>query len=316
MEFSPSLQLFHNHLGYDLTTPVHNRISASQFNSSIRQLYLKRKVNSETKATTPYPVKAKIGTAVHSMIENLWLNPEAVNKLYGEGTWSVNNNPPIHEDTLFIITVEKRTERVIKSSSGKEYLITGKFDVVISGEIYDIKTTFPANFSDEVTLNKYKEQLSIYKWLNPELITSKAGYIDFIFSSWRPSDEPKHPMVSKQIVLDSVEVTEAKLVAKLDALEVVEETGAIPECTDDDLWVRTTESFSVWVTGFNPEKRASRVFATEQEAKDFVIGHKNLKCEYRKIVKKSEPIACNYCICRNICDQYNNRIKRRQINDC
>lgn len=307
---SLNLKLFNNYSDYDIKKDkLNDFITASMLTQPIQKIKLESILESYDEMPPPPSIKGKIGTAIHNQIERLWENTKEVDKLLGENTYIINNTLGNSVDPIHEIHTEVRKSINLVSRSGSSWTISGKFDTVINGSVYDIKSTSPRNFTDTVSLNLYKIQLSIYKYLNPEIITKSDGYIDFIFADWKQPKElsdPQYPLISKKISLMSHNETEEYI---LDFIEKLEQTES-PKCTDDERWVRTYNSFKVFFTGYVPGKRASKATndlgapLTEQEAFDIVKNHKNPKCEYREIIIKTPPIRCNYCKVRGICPQY------------
>lgn len=291
-------------------------LSATYFNQSIRQMVLSNRAGAdpELKALMNQPVDvtkmvaSRIGTAIHDSIEAAWYDEEAVKtacKLAGLPRRVQENivvNPPEGTDTSgkFVVFMEQRLSRKI----GK-YTITGKPDFVIAGELTDFKSTSAFVVTKDVNSEKYRRQGSIYRFLDPELITSNILTIDYIIKDFSKAqagknDYPAQPLPAKKYPLWEPEETEHYLNGVLKTVESLADAPDcdIPYCTPEELW----QSPTVYKYYKNPEKtvRATRNFDNMQDAE--LLRVKNGVGIV--IAVQGEAKACNWCAAKNICNQY------------
>lgn len=250
-------------------------------------------------------LKSTMGTALHKAIQDTWeddlsrakgllnlgINQEKIDKI------KVNpENPNPNDYNLFF---EKRVD--------KEFMgwnITGQFDLVANGNLHDFKSTSTYTYVNKTKEKDYIIQGSIYRWLNPELITGNTITIHYIFTDWNKNytlsdpSYPKHPFVSIKLPLMSIQETEAYMKRKLMQMDmyIEDESLELPECDNKTLMIE-----DVWQYFSSPaSQRASKNFNTLIEANQY------LASKGKGLVKKKsqEPKGCNYCSCRGICKQY------------
>lgn len=271
-------------------------ISATTLLKPIRQICLGRKFRDNIKAQdVENLVAVSMGTALHDSVENAWKKKDKVVDILTNLGYS--NCDTIYEN----ITFEKRSIQEV----GK-YKISGKFDIVFAGIPADIKSTSTWTYIYGSNDGDYIKQLSIYKWLNQELITSDVGYIEYIFTDWsksearRNSQYPQSRVANKKLTLLSIEDTEQYVIHKLDAIakyEVLKEED-IPYCTEEELWKEQTK----WKYYKNPAntKRATKVHASEAEANAQLAKEgKGSIVEFPGKAKR-----CTYCNYTEVCSQY------------
>lgn len=282
-------------------------ISATALIKPVRPTILKTRVpESEQVIDIASMFKARIGTAIHDAIEKTWVEGhyKKALELLGYPPKAINNlivNPDGH-DWENAIHLEKRSYKEIDG-----YLISGKFDLVVNGRVEDIKTTSTFTYTDQSKVQDYKLQGSIYRWLNPEIITQDVMAIHYIFTDFMPakagSDKyPSAPVVEQVIPLMSVEETESYIRSKLHLFDRHKNTPEpeLPECSDSELW-RKAPQYKYYK---NPDKltRSTRNFDTPQEAY-------NYKYEAKQggvgivIEKPGEVVACKYCPAFSVCSQ-------------
>lgn len=283
-------------------------ISATGLLRPIRQIVLAARIEPENQTTDVSDViKSRLGTAIHDALEYTWLH-------YHEQCLSNLGYPPsmiartlvnpkpyqIKPDTIAIYT----EQRVIKDFH--TWKVSGEFDIVIDGEVQDYKTTSTYTVAKGNKDADYIMQGSIYRWLNPTIITKDTVSIHFILMDWTSSrvisdsSYPKNQVVSKTFPLHSLEYTEQFIHNKLKAIQTVwdAEDEAIPFCTDTELW-RSDPQFKYYK---NPDKttRSTKNFDTQQEAIARFVedGSVGLIVE-----KPGQVTACRYCPAFSICKQ-------------
>lgn len=246
-------------------------------------------------------VASRIGTAVHSSAELAW------GKYYREGLTLlgypesfiervlINPKPEdIKSDSVCIYS-----ENRISKELGRFHL-SGQYDFIINGDLHDIKTTSTFVYTSKCNDDKYILQGSIYRWLNPELITGDHITINFVFSDWNKfnaqsnPDYPQAKVISKKYKLMSLEETDRYLKNKLKVLEENwdKPLEQIPCCTHKDLFSKASV-FKYYKTGYAPNKRSTKNFNSMEEANNF----KSKNGFLGDIVEiKGEPFMCPYCI--------------------
>lgn len=251
-------------------------------------------------------VKARIGSAVHAALELVWTNPEyrrnALKRMgYDNDTINaivVNPKDTVDEEAIPIF-MEERMERKING-----YRITGKNDFNGDGILRDTKTTSVFTYVYGSKKEDYRLQLSIYRWLRPNIVRNEVGYIDFLFTDWKKSQVdtnpkyPKHNYISQPIKLLSENEVHKYLAEKVRKLKkyMDKPEEEIPACTPEDLWQKET-TYQYFSKPTN--KRASKNFSNPEEA----YTHLKKKGIGEIRVNKGKVMACNYCSGAEICNQ-------------
>lgn len=252
---------------------------------------------------------ARLGTSLHNAIESAWVDN------YEQGLAAlgypkkiiakVKINPETVEKGDIPIYLEKRSERQV----GK-WIVSGQFDLVCDGFIMDVKSTGVATYLATYKDEDYIKQCSIYRWLNPEIVTKEHLKIQFIFKDWSliaSYSNPKYPPLPVHeytLPLMSIADTEMFIRNKLRDIEKYWDApeAMIPECTDRELWVRS----SVWkYYGKLDAKRATKTFDNPGDANLFMATKGK---GYVKEVKGT-PTACTYCSAASKCGQFARYVK-------
>jgi hypothetical protein len=213
----------------------------------------------------------------------------------------INPKPEDIKEDSIAIYLEQRAQKQVGN-----YLVSGKFDFVGEGRVEDFKSTSTYTAINSTNDDKYILQGSIYRWLNPTIITKGEMAIQFIFTDWsaaRAKSEdnyPKQRIQQRILPLKSVAETEAYIVSKLALVEkymdLPEEN--IPLCSDEDLW-RSAPVFKYYK---NPDKmaRSTKNFDTKQEAYIRLAeeGGKGIVVE-----RPGQVTACKYCPAFSVCTQ-------------
>ena len=279
---------------YDYSTDE-SLISVTSLMKPIRQIVLGRRYKESDKEVDVNDlIASSMGTALHDSVENAWKDKSKVVKLLADMGYL--NGSDIYDK----ITFEKRTEKELDG-----YKVSGKFDLVFDGIVADVKSTSVWTHIYGSKDDDYIAQMSIYKWLNPELITNTHGYIEFIFTDWsatkamQDKSYPQQRVLSKKLKLWSLDDTEKWVKAKIKEVATNEliEDDKLPECTDEELW----SSPDVWKYYKGASRaRATKNFDNEQEANE-----RQAKEGVGSIVHvKGEVKRCKYCSYTNLCNQY------------
>lgn len=283
-------------------------ISATSLIKPLRQIVLSKRVNNaDSSIDLVQMVPSRMGSAIHDGIERAWINHHATAlKTLGYPQKLIDRiriNPEPHqlgEDTIPIY-LEQRAQKQV----GK-YLVSGKFDFVGEGRVEDFKTTSTYTATNNTNDAKYILQGSIYRWLNPSLITKDEMAIQFIFTDWSAakarseSGYPQSRIQQRILPLMSVAETDRYVLNKLSQIDQYWDAPeeSIPLCSDEDLW-RSPPVFKYYK---NPEKtsRSTKNFDTKQEAYIRLAeeGGKGLVLE-----KPGQVTACKYCPAFSACSQ-------------
>lgn len=285
-----------------------NTISATSLIKPIRQIILTNRVNPELALIDlTQMVASRVGTAIHDGFERAWVNNHvtALTAL-GFPEKIVNRvlvNPT--KDTMFDGCIPVYLEQRATKQVGR-WNVSGKFDFVGEGRVEDVKTTSTYTAMHSTNDAKYILQGSIYRWLNPEIITQPNMAIQFIFTDWSKAKamaDPKYPQQRIQqliLPLKSTQEIQGYVERKLNQIEQYWDTPEeqIPFCTDEDLW-RSEPVFKYYK---NPTKttRSTKNFDTKQEAFIRLAEDGNVG-----IVKEvpGQVTACKYCPAFSACSQ-------------
>lgn len=291
-------------------------ISATTLLRSTRQQVLGHKISNSDIIIEQVDIstllKSSIGTALHKAIQDSWESePVRTKALQCLGIpedkiarIKVNPENPNPEDiNLFF---EKRVNKEFKG-----WTISGQFDLVANGVLHDFKSTSTYTYVNKTKEKDYALQGSIYRWLNPDLITRDIIKIHYIFTDWNKNyalsnpDYPKCPFVTVDYPLLSVQEIENYMTEKLINLDYFLENPEIdlPICDNktlmiDDVWQYFSSPTSV---------KASKNFSTEGEAYTYLAAKGG-----KGIIKKKEqtPKGCEFCGCRGICSQYKHFVEK------
>lgn len=221
-------------------------------------------------------VASRLGTAIHDGIEKAWLtNYKQALKALGYPQ-SVIDRVLVNPSPEELVAIKKPIPVYMEQRAFKEingYVIGGKYDFVGDGHLEDFKSTGVYGY---IKGNKDEEHIlqgSIYRWLNPELVTSDIMLIQYLFTDWsklhamirKDSGYPQSRAVTKKLQLLSLEETEQFIVNKLDEIKQAsnEDEENLPPCSPKDLW----QSDPVYKVFSKPDaKRSSGNFDSYHEA--------------------------------------------------
>jgi len=284
-----------------------NHISATSILRPVRQTVLAARVSEEDRTTDVTEVAAsRMGSAIHDMIESAWVTNHKHNMArlgIPERVISrVRVNPSaddlLENPDIIPVYLEQRSEREIDG-----FIVSGKFDFVGDGRLEDFKSTGTYTYLNKTNDAKYILQGSIYRWLNPDIITRDEMAIAFIFKDWSQAkanaskNYPKTPMLEYVLPLKSSTETEGYIRNKLSQIKQYADApeDQIPECDSEDLWRKPT----VWKYYKKPEaKRATKVYTSSAEAYAFANMNGGFVKEFPGSVG-----ACKYCDAFTVCTQ-------------
>lgn len=288
--------------------PDSNTISATALIKPVRQIVLSARVPEDmTPVDLVNMVPSRMGTAIHDAIERSWkLNYRMALRLLGYPNHviekiRINPKPEELTDGLIPIYMEQRAHKKV----GK-FTISGKYDFIGDGRVEDFKSTSTYTAMNNTNDEKYIWQGSIYRWLNPKIITRDEMAIQFIFTDWSKakamadSKYPQQRIQQRILPLKSIQETDAFVTRKLNQIEqywdATEEQ--LPPCTDADLW-RSEPVFKYYK---NPEKRtrSTKNFDNRHDAQLRYIEDGSVGIV---VEQPGQVTACKYCPAFAVCSQ-------------
>jgi hypothetical protein len=285
-------------------------VSATTLLKPLRQIILPSRIPAgEGLVNLADMMNNRMGTAIHDGIEKAWMtNHQVAMEAIGLPQRVIDRiaiNPPDEQlasnPDLIPVYLEQRLSRQL----GK-WKITGKFDFIGEGKVQDFKSTSTFTYMKQTSSDKYAQQGSIYRWLDPKKITQDQMDIHYIFTDWKPAmakTDPNYPpkrFHTQTFNLMNLAETEGFIRRKLALIEQYWDAPEeeIPQCDDDELW-RSEPVFKYYK---NPEKtaRSTKNFDTMQDAMLRLSEDGNVG-----IVKEvpGQVTACKYCPAFAACTQ-------------
>lgn len=244
-------------------------------------------------------IPARFGTAIHSAIDYALNHDIRVLKKLGVSEIAlekilVNPSPEIIKPDSICIYTEQR----IKKQVGN-FIISGQFDTVINGELHDIKTTSTYSYTSGCNDKKYITQGSIYRYLNPELITSDTLTINFVFTDWSKNyamsrdGYPKTRALGKTFPLWSLDETERYIKEKISLIEKYWDAPLpnIPCCSEEDLYT-SPPTYKYYKNGYSEGKKSTKNFDNIHDA-SLYQAQQGGKGEI--IIDRGKPFTCPLC---------------------
>jgi len=300
-----SMAVFLAHDGYDYEPGT---ISATKLIKPLRQTILASRVpQADAMVDIAGLVKSRMGQAIHDSIEHSWVKHyrESMRALgYPEKVIQrikVNPDPKEVQKGDIPVYLEQRSYKTVMGQR-----ISGKFDFVADGRVEDFKTTSTFTWTSGTKDGDYQLQGSLYRWLNPEIVTDDNMAINFLFTDYMPAraandpNYPQSPTPQKLIPLLSVEETDHFVRNKLSLIQRFKDAPEeeLPLCSNDALWQKPAK----WKYYKNPNKlgRATKNFDDKQEAYNRLAadGGKGVVIE-----QPGEVQACKYCPAFPVCSQ-------------
>ena len=238
------------------------------------------------------------GTAIHSALENVWTNDNLRNKALDflglkELKERIVINKHKENPNQIEIWLEQRAYKTIDNMT-----VNGQFDMVMDGQVVDYKNTSVFTYMHGSKVEDYKLQGSIYRWLNPDLITNDKIKIIYIMHDWTSRDAkinqnyPQTPIIAVDYDLYSLDYIEDYIKNKIHEIK----NGGTLECTKS-----LKLSDPVWQYFSKPDsKKASKNFTNQTDANHYML------TKSKGFIKMKPRVAtgCKYCKARSICKQY------------
>ena len=264
-------------------------------------------------------VASRIGTAIHNSIEDSWLHSRKASLLklgFSEKVIdriAINPEPEQLEldEDMIPVYMEQRSHKKV----GK-YTISGKFDFLAEGRIEDFKSTTVYTYINKSNDSKYVQQGSLYRWLNPTIVTEDVMAIQYIFTDWKAmmvktnAQYPPTKVYEQKFQLNSLNHTEQYVHSKLQEIDraMTQEESQMPDCTPEELW-RKEPAYKYYK---NPEKtsRSTKNFDSLAEANTRLADDK-----FVGIVKTipGQVVACRFCSAFPICKQKDSYIASGEL---
>lgn len=258
-------------------------------------------------------IKAQIGHAIHDAVEKAWVEgyKPAMEKLRvpARVIEKIRVNPSNVDPDTIPVHFEQRKFRSV-FVDGYEVIISGKYDQVLDGELNDTKSTSTYTYINDTKSDDYIKQLSGYRWLDPETITSDQGRINFVFLDWMrgkvgtTENYPSSQVLEKVYNLMPLEQTEQWITSKV--RELIKYQNApeedLPRCTDKELW-KTDPVYKYYA---DPKKAQEGARATKN------FPNYPAAVQYQNVTKKGKGCiitvpgqvkACSYCPAFEHCTQ-------------
>lgn len=307
-----------NNAGLDLTAAVWlavdeytydtrpNYISVTTLIKPIRQVVLARRVPAEDRTIDLLDrVKSSIGTVLHRGIEHSWKEHyrSSLEKLgYPKRVIdAVRINPAVIEPDTIPVFTEFRSEREIAG-----FVVSGQVDLIIDGRLRDAKSTTVWAYQSQKSVEGWKLQGSIYRWLNPEKIQHDELLIQYLLLDWsradskRSSDYPPHAVPARSIKLMGLHETEQWIKNRLHLLQQYADAPDhdIPECNEEELW-RSAPIYKYYAK-VDATGRSTKNFTTALAARQYMAEHGG---KGRVDMVPGTVKACLYCPAFSICQQ-------------
>lgn len=283
-----------------------NYISVTTLIKPIRQTVLARRVPVEDRSIDLVDrISSSIGHVLHRGIEHSWKEHyrSSLEKLgYPKHVIdAVRVNPAANEpDTLPVFT-EFREEREFDG-----FVISGQVDMVVEHRLRDAKSTKVWAYLNQKSVESWKLQGSIYRWLNPEKIQHDELLVQYLLLDWSRADArrdpnyPPHAVPTRSIPLMGLRETEQWIKNRLSLLKQYMDAPEedIPECNEEELW-RTPPVYKYYA---NPSAtgRSTKNFDDPLSAREYMASKGG---KGRLDVVPGQVKACLFCPAFSVCKQ-------------
>jgi hypothetical protein len=312
-----SLAVWLAHDEYDrISNP--KTISATSLLKPTKSVVLSLRSTEQAEVDISELVSSSLGTSIHSAIEAAWKSKGLKTTLEALGLPTkvrdnliLNPRPEELTEASIPVYMEMRSTKPIG-----DWFITGKFDYICDGRLEDFKSTGTYNYISQSNKDKYIQQASIYRWLNPTIITDDTFVINYIFTDWsstKAKQEKGYPqgrLLPQKYTLMSLEETELFIKNKLTLITnyLNSTQDELPKCTDEELWAKP----AVFKYYKNPQNktRSTKNFDTYWEAHNMYSQDGSVG---EVVEVKGEVVFCKYCNAKNACNQAKQYIQEGRL---
>lgn len=249
------------------------------------------------------------GNARHMWAEDAWQNPATVKaamNLCGVNDSAVEririNPEKVETGTIPVFIEHSFTPKVVNGMT-----VGGTADLIFNGMIEDYKTVSPWTRKYSSTIQGYVMQMSVYRWLNPDLVTSAQGKLNFRYPKWDERDTkmngyPKFPVESIIYDLYPVEVVQdfVEKQTKLILESIDKPDDALPPCPSQRL-----EQNKVWkiFTEYDQYAQGKASRRTVYSLDEALIAMKSIKTGVLLEIT-GKPSLCKFCAFTTVCSQH------------
>ena len=287
-------------------------LSVTTLLKPVKQIILARRVpEGMASADVADQIASSNGTAIHDAFEAAWKSPKLVDTLvrlgYPKGVASkVRVNPSaeaVAAGGIIPVYTEIRSAKTVLGIR-----VTGKFDFIGDGAVEDLKNTSVWKFLN-ADFDHYILQGSMYRWLNPTLVTKDWMNLTFQFTDWNGRDRNMNPenypparMHTRRLQLMDIDETEKWVERKVQQLIDLEHAPEeeMPPCTDKELWRKadTYRYFAKPEKAHEPGARSTKNFTDKAEADLHVATKGGIV-----VTKRGGVTGCKYCNAFLACKQ-------------
>lgn len=304
------------HSSYDKANKTELEFTATELLRPPRAIMLNRMYPKDIKVLSDQTLnfKAKAGEGLHLVYEQMLADTEYMEKTYVNG-FKLNPTPEEAKKVRHTIYSEQRYEKKLTVQTPKgscEVSLSGKADLIINGVVQDIKYTSVFGYIAPDKLESFRNQLSIYRFLAPDIIVVPFGYILAHLHDWNKfrvkEGYPDTAVEFQKIILKSIEDTEQFVINKIEILL----SGELPQCSDKELWATPSSTKYKYYASGDTTKRCTKIFDTEDEAiQRLQEANKGI---IDTVITSKEVRACFYCSASNVCDQYKALLENPNVN--
>lgn len=291
-----------------------NYISVTTLMKPLRQIILPSRVPVEERTLDVSDlISSSFGSSLHASIEKAWDNAMYRNMALSQLGYPaevrnrVRINPTPEElsqgKDLIPVYIEKRRHKAVNG-----FTVGGKFDLVAEGMLQDNKSTSTYAWTKDGKGDDYILQGSLYRWLNPDIITDDFIRINFLFTDWQKvrarteKDYPVCRVAHRDYPLIPVEEIQQWVERKLALIKQYKDAPEkeIPECSDKELWMNAP-TFKYYADPAKTSGRSTRNFDNLADANHFKVE----KGKGVVLTVPGIPKRCDYCSSFPVCSQKN-----------
>lgn len=187
-------------------------------------------------------------------------------------------------------------------------IVGGTPDLIFNGMVKDYKTTSPFSLTYKDSIERYRMQMSSYRWQAPHIITKDTGTLNMRYPAWNFYESqkipsyPEYPMETYPLELIPYDVMNGyidkktkSIIANLDVSD-----SALPPCPEDKLGINKKYKTYSSIDNYNEGKRAGRTFDDKDEA----LNHTRTMKSGALVEFTESPSLCKFCSFTSVCNQF------------